>query len=208
MKICQNKSLISRSFALLSVLGLFRIVADTQPYHSIQEIVDSLRISSHRLGQPVFSTANDLKHKDGTVKKGSCFRVTGHREVEGRKCVDCELAQNELKRHFTLELSVQGEFYECDDSQFYTLKELAEWKISSGRTRTVTKAKSTHLKDDIFPDPLEDYKGELTLTPVHEIQAIMKCKSLRLCFSVCKSVFFVFFLKVTIGKKGRSLLIV
>lgn len=184
-----HASLTADIFGPLPVLGLFRIVADTQPYHSIQEIVDSLRISSHRLGQPLFSTASDLKHEDGTVKKGSSFRITGQRNVEGHECVDCELAQSELNRHFTLKLSAQGEFYECDDSQFYTLKELAEWKISTGRTRTVTKAKSTHLKDDIFPDPLEDYKGELTLTPVHEIQAIMKCKSLRLCFSVCVCVF-------------------
>ncbi|XP_076128395.1 protein THEMIS [Alosa pseudoharengus] len=154
--------------------GLFRMVKDRQPYCSIQEIAESLRISSHRLGHPVFYTADDLDHPDGTIKKGASFRITGLKTVEDHECVDCELAQSELKRRFALKLSVKGEFYECDDSQFYTLKELAEWKMSTGRTRTVTKVKSTHLKDDILPDPLEDYKGELTLTPVHEIQAIMK----------------------------------
>lgn len=159
-------------------------MSDKQPYRSVREIADSLRISPDRLGQPVFRMASDPKqqqqHSDGAVREGASFRITGRRtDEEGHECVDCEeLAQTEPRHCFSLRLSEQGEFYECDDSQFYTLKELAEWKMSNGRTRTVTKAKSTHLKDDVLPDPLEEYKGELTLTPVHEIQAIMKCKSL------------------------------
>ncbi|XP_030638765.1 protein THEMIS [Chanos chanos] len=160
----------------LNYPGLFRIVADKQPYSSVQEIVDSLKISSHRLSQPVFHVSSDLKLSKVMVKKGESFQITAVRLDENGGHVDCDLLQREGKQTFSLKLSQQGDFFESEDDQFYTLKELAEWKIPKGRKRTVTVAKSQIKRDSIFPDLLENHSGELTLTPVYELQAVMKLR--------------------------------
>ncbi|XP_072551172.1 protein THEMIS isoform X2 [Salminus brasiliensis] len=155
--------------------GLFRIVMDTQPYLSIQEIVDSLKISSHRLGQPTFISADQIQLPQDSVKEGDSFQITAVSEDDqGGGHVDCELLHREPKLSFRLDLSQQGRFTECEDDQFYTLRELAEWKIPKGRKRTVTAANAPPTKDVLFATQLENMCGELTLTPVYELQAVME----------------------------------
>ncbi|XP_028808882.1 protein THEMIS isoform X2 [Denticeps clupeoides] len=154
--------------------GLFKIVADKQPYFSVREIADSVHVSSHRLGQPVFYTSTELKSAEGTIKAGENFRITGLEAEKEPGHLHCELTKKEARHGFTLSLALEGQFYECEDNQFYTLKELAECKIFKGRERTVTRAKSLPKREDVLHDPLENYSGELSLTPVHEIQAVMK----------------------------------
>uniref|UniRef100_A0A8B9LGN5 Thymocyte selection associated n=1 Tax=Astyanax mexicanus TaxID=7994 RepID=A0A8B9LGN5_ASTMX len=157
--------------------GLFRIVVDPQPYLSIQEIVDSLKISSHRLGQHTFISADQIQLPQDSVKEGESFRITAvSTDQQSGGHVDCELLHREPKLSFRLELSQQGHFTECEDDQFYTLRELAEWKIPKGRKRTVTAANAPPPKDVLFSTLLENISGELTLTPVYELQAVMKIR--------------------------------
>ncbi|XP_053370517.1 protein THEMIS [Clarias gariepinus] len=155
--------------------GLFRIVADTEPYLSIQEIVRSMKIGSHVLGQPVFQSSAKIALPQGSLKKQEIFRITSVCHdldgVEGH--IVCEVLHREPKFHFTLGLSQQGNFMECEDDQFYTLQELAKWKISNGRKRIVTVVKDLAVKDLLFSNLLDKVCGELTLTPVYEIQAVM-----------------------------------
>ncbi|XP_061099892.1 protein THEMIS isoform X2 [Conger conger] len=154
--------------------GLFRIVADEKPYNTLGEIVDALRISSDRLGQPVFRCSCDLQLPDETVKKGESFTLVSLKTNDGEGSVDCEVMQRDPKLRFTLKLSQQGEFYECEDDQFYTLKELVEWKMPKGRKRTVNLVKSVPIEEMRFCELPENYSGELILTPVYELQAVMK----------------------------------
>ncbi|XP_016430721.1 protein THEMIS-like [Sinocyclocheilus rhinocerous] len=154
--------------------GLFKLLADSQPYRSIQEIADSLKISSHRLSQPVFLSGSEIQLAQGVIREGDSFRITAvtHELNSGR--VQCELLHREPKFCFSLSFSQQGHFTECQDDQFYTLKEIAEWKISKGRKRTVTEVKTLPKKDFLFSNLLENVFGELKLTPVYELKAVTR----------------------------------
>ncbi|KAJ8355969.1 hypothetical protein SKAU_G00187630 [Synaphobranchus kaupii] len=165
----------SRTVSLpLDCPGLFRIVADERPYQTVEEIVQSLRISSDRLGQPAFRCSCDLQLPEVTVKKGESFTLVSLITEDGEGSVDCEVAQRDPKLRFKLKLSQQGEFYESEDDQFYTLKELVEWKMPKGRKRTVNLDKSVPMAEMRFCELPENYSGELILTPVYELQAVMK----------------------------------
>ncbi|XP_017317562.1 protein THEMIS isoform X3 [Ictalurus punctatus] len=155
--------------------GLFRIVADTEPYLSVREIVHSLKIGSHVLGQPAFLSSAKIALPQGSLKKREIFRITSviHDLDGGEGHVVCEVLHREPKFCFTLDLSQQGNFMECEDDQFYTLQELAKWKIPNGRKRVVTVVKDLPVKDLLFSNLLENVCGELTLTPVYELQAVM-----------------------------------
>ncbi|XP_042602289.1 protein THEMIS-like [Cyprinus carpio] len=154
--------------------GLFKLVADSQPYQSIQEIADSVKISSHRLSQPVFLSGSEIQPAHGVIRDGDSFRITAvTRELSGG-CVQCELLHREPKFCFSLSFSQQGHFTECQDDQFYTLREIAEWKISKGRKRTVTEVKTLPKKDFLFSNLLENVFGELKLTPVYELKAVTR----------------------------------
>ncbi|XP_016105707.1 protein THEMIS [Sinocyclocheilus grahami] len=154
--------------------GLFKLLADSQPYRSIQEIADSLNISSHRLSQPVFLSGSEIQLAQGIIREGDSFRITAvTHELNGGR-VQCELLHREPKFCFSLSFSQQGHFTECQDNQFYTLKEIAEWKISKGRKRTVTEVKTLPKKDFLFSNLLENVFGELKLTPVYELKAVTR----------------------------------
>ncbi|KAI5607488.1 protein THEMIS, partial [Silurus asotus] len=155
--------------------GLFRIVADAEPYQSVREIVQSLKIGSHVLGQPTFLSLAKITLQQGLLKKREIFRITSvsHNLDSGEGHVQCEVLHREPKFCFKLSLSQQGNFVESEDDQFYTLQELAKWKIPNGRKRVVTVVKDVAVKDLLFSNLLENVSGELTLTPVYELQAVM-----------------------------------
>lgn len=136
----------------------------------------SLKIGTHVLSQPVFLSSAKIVLPQGSLNKGEIFRITStlHDGEEGY--VVCEILHREPKFCFTLGLSQQGNFMECEDDQFYTLQELAMWKIPNGRKRVVTVAKDLPVKDLLFSNLLENVCGELTLTPVYELQAVMSGK--------------------------------
>ncbi|XP_073673194.1 protein THEMIS [Garra rufa] len=154
--------------------GLFKLVADSQPYRSIQEIADSMKVSSHRLSQPVFLSGLEMKLAQGVIREGDIFRITGVTHEHSGGHVQCELLHKEPKFCFSLSFSQQGHFVECQDDQFYTLKEIAEWKTSKGRQRTVIEVKTLPKKDFIYSNLLENVSGELKLTPVYELKAVTR----------------------------------
>ncbi|XP_067272812.1 protein THEMIS [Pseudorasbora parva] len=152
--------------------GLFKLVSDSQPYRSIREIAGSLNIGSHRLGQPVFFSCLEIRLPQGIIRERDSFRITAVKHNLNDGHVQCELLHREPKFCFSLSFSQQGQFIECEDDQFYTLKEIAEWKISKGRKRTVTEVKAPAKKDYLFSSLLENISGELILTPVYELKAV------------------------------------
>lgn len=138
----------------------------------------SLKIGSHVLGQPAFLSSAKIALPQGSLKKREIFRITSviHDLDSGEGHIVCEVLHREPKFCFTLDLSQQGNFMECEDDQFYTLQELAKWKIPNGRKRVVTVVKDLPVKDLLFSNLLENVCGELTLTPVYELQAVMSGK--------------------------------
>ncbi|XP_055982212.1 protein THEMIS [Sorex fumeus] len=149
--------------------GLFKVVADKTPYHNMEEITRTTHIG---IGSPCFYHQKDIKLKSLVVQQGEKIRLYSVEEINGETVVKCGLTRNHRYYTFTLPLSQEGEFYECEDEYTYTLKEIVEWKIPKSRTRTV---KLTDVSDkwDLIKSFPKGFNGALILKPVYEIQCLM-----------------------------------
>ncbi|XP_077018969.1 protein THEMIS isoform X2 [Tamandua tetradactyla] len=153
--------------------GLFKIVADKTPYLTMEEITRAIHIGPSRLGHPCFYHQKDIKSGDLIIKQGEQFMLNSVEEIHGEMLVNCGVVRHRRDRSFTLPLSQEGEFYECEDESIYTLQEIVEWKIPKNRTRTVKLTDFSNKWDSTNPFP-KDFYGSLILKPVYEIQAVMK----------------------------------
>ncbi|XP_029450400.1 protein THEMIS [Rhinatrema bivittatum] len=154
--------------------GLFKIKADTTPYHSIEEIAKAVYIGPSRFGHPCFYSREDIQLANLLVNSGERIMFNSVEEVVGIMSLNCGVVRNDQHHSFTLPLSHQGEFYECEDDQIYTLTEITEWKIPKSRTRTVVLTNVlTPSWESSSPFP-KIFEGMLILSPVYEIQAVMK----------------------------------
>lgn len=150
-------------------------MADKMPYLTMEEITRTIHIGSSRLGHPCFYHQKDLKLENLTVKHGEQIMLNSVEEINGEVMVNCGVVRNHQNHSFTLPLSQEGEFYECEDEHIYTLKEIVEWKIPKNRTRTVKLTGFSNKWDLTNPFP-KGFYGALVLKPVYEIQGVMKCK--------------------------------
>ncbi|KFO62378.1 Protein THEMIS, partial [Corvus brachyrhynchos] len=157
----------------LNFPGLYKVVADKTPYVSIEEIARKVSIGPTRFGHPCFYSAEDIKLANFTIKHGEQITFNSVEEVNGTMAVNCVVVRNNQTHSFTLPLSHEGEFYECEDDQIYTLKEIAEWKIPKCRNRIVKLSNTLHMWDSSSPFP-KNFDGRLILMPVYEVQAVMK----------------------------------
>ncbi|XP_010120440.1 PREDICTED: protein THEMIS [Chlamydotis macqueenii] len=174
--ICDNNE-VSRFSAKvelpLNFPGLYKVVADKTPYVSIEEITRKVSIGPTRFGHPCFYSPEDIKLSNLTIKHGEQITINSVEEVNGTMAVNCGVVRNNQSHSFNLPLSQEGKFYECEDDQIYTLKEIAEWKIPKCRNRIVKLSSALHTWDSSNPLP-ENFDGCLILTPVYEVQAVMK----------------------------------
>ncbi|XP_009570409.1 PREDICTED: protein THEMIS, partial [Fulmarus glacialis] len=152
---------------------LYKVVADKTPYVSIEEITRKVSIGPTRFGHPCFYSPEDIKLANLTIKHGEQITFNSVEEVNGTMAVNCGVVRNNQSHSFTLPLSQEGKFYECEDDQIYTLKEIAEWKIPKCRNRIVKLSNTLPMWDSSNPLP-ENFDGCLILTPVYEVQAVMK----------------------------------
>lgn len=163
-----------KSFELpMNFPGLFKVMADKTPYLTMEEITRTINIGPSRLGHPCFYHLKDLKLENLTIKQGEPIRFNSVEEINGETLVNCGVVRNQQSHSFTLPLSQEGEFYECEDEHIYTLKEIVEWKIPKNRTRTVKLTDFSNKWDSTNPFP-EDFYGTLTLKPIYEIQGVLK----------------------------------
>nr|XP_019585019.1 PREDICTED: protein THEMIS [Rhinolophus sinicus] len=153
--------------------GLFKIVADKTPYLTMEEITRTIHIGPSRLGHPCFYHQKDIKLENLVVKQGEKIMLNSVEELNGEIMVNCGVVRNHQNHSFTLPLSQEGEFYECEDEHIYTLKEIVEWKIPKNRTRTVKLTDFSNKWDLTNPFP-KGFYGALILKPVYEIQGVMK----------------------------------
>ncbi|KAJ7418315.1 Protein THEMIS [Pitangus sulphuratus] len=174
--ICENNEVNRFSAKVelpLNFPGLYKVVADKTPYVSIEEITRKVSIGPTRFGHPCFYSPEDIKLANFTIKRGEQITFTSVEERNGTMSVNCVMVRNNQTHSFTLPLSQEGKFYECEDDQIYTLKEIAEWKIPKCRKRIVKLFNSLHMWDSSNPLP-ENFDGCLILMPVYEVQAVMK----------------------------------
>ncbi|XP_063007214.1 protein THEMIS isoform X1 [Melospiza melodia melodia] len=174
--ICENNEVSQFSAKVelpLNFPGLYKVVADKTPYVSIEEIARKVSIGPTRFGHPSFYSAKDIKLENFTIKHDEQITFNSVEEVHGIMAVNCVVVRNNESHSFTLPLSQEGEFYECEDDQMYTLKEIAEWKIPKGRNRIVKLSTTLHMWDSSSPLP-QNFDGCLILMPVYEVQAVMK----------------------------------
>ncbi|NXJ67841.1 THMS1 protein, partial [Rostratula benghalensis] len=174
--ICENNEVgpFSAKVELpLNFPGLYKVVADKTPYVSIEEITRKVSIGPTRFGHPCFYSPEDIKLGNFTIKRGEQITFNSVEEVDGTVAVSCGVVRNNQSHSFTLPLSQEGKFYECEDDQIYTLKEIAEWKIPRCRNRVVKLSNTLHTWDCSNPLP-ENFGGCLVLMPVYEVQAVMK----------------------------------
>ncbi|KAF6116576.1 thymocyte selection associated [Phyllostomus discolor] len=153
--------------------GLFKIVADKTPYLTMEEITRTIHIGPSRLGHPCFYHQKDMKLENLSIKQGEQIMLNSVEEINGEIMVNCGVIRNHQNHSFTLPLSQEGEFYECEDERIYTLKEIVEWKIPKNRTRTVKLTGFSNKWDLTNPFP-KGFYGALILKPVYEIQGVMK----------------------------------
>ncbi|KAG9493528.1 hypothetical protein GDO78_001431, partial [Eleutherodactylus coqui] len=152
--------------------GLFTIVAEKNPYHSIEEIVQTLHIGSLPFGKPMFYSLSKLYVGDITIDEHKNIIINSVEEINGIKSVICKVTSEGTNHSFILPLSHAGEFYECQDQRIYTLKEIVDWKIPKNRTRTVM------LKDIIGNSASQKLsysafiKGMMVLKPVYEVKTL------------------------------------
>ncbi|NWR47332.1 THMS1 protein, partial [Regulus satrapa] len=157
----------------LNFPGLYKVVADKTPYFSIEEIARKVSIGPTRFGQPCFYSTTDIKLANFTIKHDEQITFNSVEEVHGTMVVNCVVVRNNWSHSFTLPFSQKGEFYECEDDQMYTLKEIAEWKISKSRNRIVKLSNTLHLWNSSSPLP-ENFDGCLNLMPVYEVEVVLK----------------------------------
>ncbi|XP_013006580.1 protein THEMIS isoform X2 [Cavia porcellus] len=153
--------------------GLFKIVADKTPYLTMEEITRTTQIGPSRLGHPCFYHQKDVKLENLTIKQGEQITLNSIEDINGELMVNCVIVRNHQNHSFTLPVTQEGEFYECEDEHIYTLKEIVEWKIPKNRTRTVKLTDFADKWDWTNPFP-RDFYGALILKPIYEIQGVMK----------------------------------
>ncbi|XP_078397420.1 protein THEMIS [Cetorhinus maximus] len=154
--------------------GFFKVLADPCPYTSVSDIIKSVQIGHNRLGHPHFWSNMDIQVKDIFIKEGEHIVLNSLAEADGEQYVNCTVTREGQNKTVRLPLAHEGTFYECEDDQFYTLKEIMEWKIPKYRRRVVKLAKTLAAWE---PNPYNEYlQSDLSLVPVYEIQAVMKLR--------------------------------
>ncbi|XP_051881025.1 protein THEMIS [Pristis pectinata] len=152
--------------------GFFKLLVDPCPYTSFSDIIKSVKIGDNRLGHPHFRSNVDIQVNDIFIKEGEHIVLNSLVEVDGEEYVNCTVIKGSKSKTLRIPLSYKGTFYECEDDQFYTLKEIVEWKISKHRRRVVKLMKTIATWEE---NPYyEHLHSAVCLLPVYEIQAMMK----------------------------------
>ncbi|XP_018420635.1 PREDICTED: protein THEMIS [Nanorana parkeri] len=153
--------------------GLFRVVADKDPYHSVEEIVQTLHIGPTQFGHPCLYSSSVLHVGDVAIEKGTNIMFHSVDKVNGAMSAKCKVILEGTLYSFSLPLSYTGEFFECQDERIYTLKEILDWKIQNNRARTVILTDIMEIGDNkkIYNAFIN---GMMILSPIYEIQAQMQ----------------------------------
>nr|XP_056712202.1 protein THEMIS [Euleptes europaea] len=166
---CEDHSLCSPTTVELPLNfpGLCRLVVDRTPYVNVEEILRKVCIGPTQLQHPCFYCSGDLEVENISINQGEKIIFSSVEDNNGTLTVSCRVQRNDQRHAFLLPISQKGDFYESEDNQIYSLKEVAEWKIPKSRCRHVV---FTNICNK-FP---VDFDGCVVLSPIYEVQAVMK----------------------------------
>ncbi|XP_060093475.1 protein THEMIS [Heteronotia binoei] len=172
---CEDDSLCSPATVELPLNfpGLCRLVADRTPYVSIEEIVRKVWIGPTQLQHPCFYCSGNLEAENVSINQGEKIIFSSVEDNDGTVNVGCRVERDDQLHDFLLPVSQEGNFYESEDNQIYSLKEVAEWKIPKNRCRNVKFTNICDIQNHTNKFPV-DFDGCVVLSPVYEVQAVMK----------------------------------
>ncbi|KAM9316669.1 protein THEMIS [Gastrophryne carolinensis] len=157
----------------LDFSGFFRVVADKDPYESIEALVQALDTGSIQSEHPCFFSSSDLHIGDITIAKGTNFMFRCRTVVKGEMSAKFTVKLKGRVLLWCVPLSYTGEFFECQDERKYTLNEILSWNIKENRTKTFLLADILDHHD--FRKTYHAFINKtMSLTPVYDIQVQMQ----------------------------------
>ncbi|KAM3873297.1 protein THEMIS2 [Diretmus argenteus] len=159
--ICEDISTNEKFELPISHKGLFTLVPEEMPYSTVEEMV-SLRPLSLDCCLPfTFTSRSEMTFDDFTLGAGRAVTMLSVEQREGEEGrVRCHVqGQQGVSAEVLIPLSCQGEFYECESKECFTLRDIMS---------------SPHLCSRRFCFSNTTMCGRLlVLSPVYEVSAIM-----------------------------------
>ncbi|XP_070808769.1 protein THEMIS [Pituophis catenifer annectens] len=157
----------------LNFPGLCKVVADKTPYDNIKEIVNKVWIGPTQQEQPCFCCSKDIQVENLTIKQGEKIVFMSVEDHNATLTVNCEIKRNGQVHTFLLPHCQEGDFYEWQDDQIYTLEEIAKWKIPKSRSRKVLflNTGDAGYSPELLP---KNFGSCGILEAIYEVHAVMK----------------------------------
>ncbi|XP_041069675.1 protein THEMIS isoform X2 [Carcharodon carcharias] len=149
----------------LNYSGNFKLIPDGFPFTSVEEIIKSLGIENQNSEAISFQSLTDIITDHAVIGKGEPITVVSTEYHEGQMYADCIVDGDFEQVHVALPFTLKGEFYECQDDNLYTVKDIIESKVLTKRRVRLDETKGICMP--------KHFNGALVLSPVYEIQAIM-----------------------------------
>ncbi|XP_072356973.1 protein THEMIS [Scyliorhinus torazame] len=163
--VCENMDNESQFDLSLNYSGNFKLIPDGFPFTSVEEIIKSIEAENQNPELITFQSLGDIIANDVVIGKGEPITVTSTEFREGRMYADCIVDGDFEQVHVALPFTLKGEFYECEDENLYTVKDIIESKVLTKKRIRLAETKGVCMP--------KHFNGALMLSPVYEIQAIM-----------------------------------
>ncbi|XP_072884533.1 protein THEMIS [Hemitrygon akajei] len=163
--VCEKVDDKSKFDLPLNYPGNFKLIPEEFPFSSIEEIIKSREIEEGGSEVITFQSLTDIVTEHAVVRKGNPITIISTKLYEGHMYADCTVNSSSEQYHVWLPLLLKGHFNECEDNKLYTVKEIIE-------SKTLTKRRVKLVETEGVCTP-SHFNGELIISPVYEIQAIM-----------------------------------
>lgn len=143
--------------------GFFKLIAEKMPYNTVEEMVSLWPVGLDSCLPFTFTSRCELTFENFTLRAGRAVTMLAVEQREGEeRHVCCRLKGLQgASAEVRIPLSCQGEFYECESNECFTLQEIMC---------------SPHLSSRRFRFSKTTKCGPLVLSPVYQVQAIMHCE--------------------------------
>ncbi|TMS10841.1 Protein THEMIS2 [Larimichthys crocea] len=194
---CENISNDEKFELPINHTGLFKVVPETMPYNTIEEMISLRPVGLESCLPFTFTNHSKMTFDNFTLGAGRTLTVISTEQHEGQEDqVRCHVkGQQGASAEVCIPLSFQGEFSECENEERFTLQEIMSSPcLRSRRFHFVNTTKC---------------EQPLVLSPVYQVHAIMNLRKNILKFpsslevdvvdvtEVCKDVNFVTPLSLT-----------
>lgn len=145
--------------------GLFKVVPEQMPYSSVEEMLTLRPIGLESSLPFTFTSRSKMTFGSLTLGAGKALTVLSIERRKGEEDqVRCLVkGQADASAEVRIPMSSQGQFYEFENEECYTLKEIMS--SPSLRSRRFRLIKNTNCEQI------------LVLSPIYQVQAIMNCEN-------------------------------